>query len=249
MSKHIAGSTAFVTGSNRGIGFAIAEALLERGARRVYAAARRPESLQSLVERWGDRVVPVALDVTDAEQVAAAAAIAGDVDLLVNNAGVAGEMGGSILDEGALETARWEMEVNYFGLLQVSRALAPALQANAPGAVVNIASVAGLVNFPFAATYSVSKAAAHSTSQALRVALGDGVRVSAVYPGPVDTDMAADVPMEKTSAAEVAHAILDVVDRRDEEIFPDPMSAQMGAAYGDAPKAMERNVVAMAAAG
>lgn len=249
MTRHIAGSTAFVTGSNRGIGLAITEALLERGARRVYAAARRLDSLEGLLERWEERVVPVALDVTDAEAVAAAAALARDVDLLVNNAGVAGRMGVSILAGEALDTARWEMEVNYFGLLRVSRALAPALQANAPAAVVNIASLASLVNFPFAATYSVSKAAAHSASQALRVALGDGVTVSAVYPGPVDTDMAADVPMEKASAAEVAHAILDGVERGDEEIFPDPMSAQMGAAYGDAPKAMERNVVAMAAAG
>lgn len=243
-------AVAVVSGANRGIGKALVEAILSGGARKVYAGARRPETLADLRERWGERLVPVRLDVTKAEDLEALAETAADANLLVNNAGVAGALGRPILDDEAVDEARHEMEVNYFGVLNLTRALAPALARNGGGAVVNLASVASFVNFPLFQSYSASKAAAHSVTQALRLALaGQGTRVTGVYPGPVDTDMAADVPMEKTSSAEVAEAILEGLRNGAEEIFPDPVAREMGGAFLQDPKGLERNVAAMAAEG
>ena len=243
----IENSVALVTGANRGIGAAITRALLERGARKVYAGARRTESLTGLVEEFGDRVVPLELDVTDPEQVRAAADAARDVQILVNNAGVAGTANVLLTDPRAAEFEREEFEVNVFGLLAVTRAFAPALEANGGGAVVNLASVASLVSFPMFQTYSASKAAVHSLTQALRIALPD-TRVIGVYPGPIDTEMAEAIPFEKTSPQVVAGEILDGIESGTEEVFPDYMSREMGAGFLADPKGLERQVQGMAAA-
>jgi len=166
-SRRIEGAVALVTGANRGIGRALTEALLTRGVRKVYATARNPEVLRALRD---ERLVPLRLDVTDVEQIRAAGEAASDVELVFNNAGVVLARG--IADSTVLGQARREMEVNYFGPLQLLQRLAPTLARNGGGAVVNIGSAAGLTNFPFIPTYSASKAALHSLTQAARILLG-----------------------------------------------------------------------------
>jgi NAD(P)-dependent dehydrogenase (short-subunit alcohol dehydrogenase family) len=248
MSFPIKGTTALVTGANRGIGEAIVEALIAAGATRVYAAARNVGDLAALVALHGSKLVPVALDVTNAKQIAGAVVAAPDVQLLINNAGVAAHVGGSFTDVKWIEAGRQEMEVNFFGTLSVAQAFAPVLARNGGGAMVNIGSVASLVNFPLLAAYSASKAATHSITQAARMMLkSQGTQVFGVYPGPIDTRMAESVPFQKTLASDAARAIVNGIAAGTEEIFPDPMSQAMGAAFLADPKGLERQVGAMAA--
>jgi NAD(P)-dependent dehydrogenase (short-subunit alcohol dehydrogenase family) len=243
-AQRIEGAVALVTGANRGIGRALTEALLTRGARKVYAAARRPEALRALRD---ERLVPLRLDVTDADQIRVATEAASDVELVFNNAGVALARG--IEDSTVLDQARREMDVNYFGPLQLLQRLAPTLRKNGGGAVVNICSAAGLINIPFLPTYSVSKAALHSLTQAARILLGaQGTLVFGVYAGPVDTDMVRELPLPKTSPRAVAFAILDGIEAGHEDIFPDPFAIDFGRQFGSSPKAAERQIATMAAA-
>lgn len=240
---NIQGSVALVTGANRGIGRAIVDALLERGIAKVYAGARKVASLDELVKAHGDRVVAVALDVTDADQVAAAAAQAKDVRLLFNNAGVA--IGGALTDDNIVDVARQEMEVNYFAPLHMVQQFGATLAANG-GAVINIASVAGLTNFPFFATYSASKAAAHSLTQAIRALLApQGIASFGVYPGPIDTDMAKGLEMDKATPESTAHAILDGIESGTEDILPDPFAVGFGEQFQASPKTSEKQIAAM----
>ena len=242
----IDGTVALVTGANRGIGRALVEALLDRGAKKVYAGARRVESLADLTDRHGDRVVAFELDVTDAGQVREAAKLATDVGLLVNNAGVA--VGGGLTDDDVVDAARQEMEVNYFSPLHLVQRFAPVLGDNGGGAIVNISSIAGLSNFPFYPTYSASKAAAHSLTQAARVLLAEqGTAVHGVYPGPVDTDMSKDIDMDKATPDDVANAILDGVEAGAPDIFPDVFAAGFGEQFHASPKASEEQLAAMMA--
>ncbi len=246
MAVSIKESVALVTGANRGIGRAFVDELLARGARKVYAGARRPESLATLVDEYGDRVVPLRLDVTSAAEVDQAAALAGDVDVLVNNAGVATDA--TLIHSDALDGLRHELEVNVLGLLRVTQAFTPALRRNGPGAIVNLASVASFANFFMFPTYSASKAAVHSLTQALRVVFaGDDIVVTAVYPGPVDTDMAEAIPFEKTPPDTIARMVLDGVEAGEETVLPDPMSKEMGGAYYSDPRGLEDQVAQMAA--
>jgi NAD(P)-dependent dehydrogenase (short-subunit alcohol dehydrogenase family) len=243
--RKIDGAVALVTGANRGIGRAIVDALLQGGAKKVYAAARNPKSLEDLVKRHGDRLVPLKLDVTDAEQVASAVRVAGDVELVFNNAGVAEAT--ELTGASTLEQARREMEVNYFAPLTLTQAFAEGLAARG-GAVVNVSSIAGLTNFPFFPTYSASKAAVHSLTQGSRILLGSrGVAVFGVYPGPVDTDMAKDIPFDKTSPADVARAILDGIEAGQADIFPDAFAEGFGRQFHDSPKTSEEQIAAMVA--
>ena len=242
MGFEIAGRAALVTGANRGIGKAIVEALLESGASKVWAGARQLESLSELKAVHGDRLTVLKLDVTREEDVAEAARRATDVALVVNNAGVASAIGAPATDAGWMQAGRQEFDVNFFGSLAVSQAFAPTL-ARHQGAIVNVVSVAGLVNFPILLSYSASKAALHSLTQGLRAALkGQGVRVFGVYPGPVDTDMAKGIPMDKTPASEVARAILQGLAAGTEDIFPDPMARQFGETFLKSPKAVEEQL-------
>ena len=239
--QRIEGAVALVTGANRGIGRALTEALLTRGVRKVYATARNPEALIALHD---ERVVALRLDVTDVDQIRAAGDAASDVELVFNNAGVALARG--IADSTVLDQARREMEVNYFGPLQLLQRLAPTLARNGGGAVVNIGSAAGLTNLPFVPTYSASKAALHSLTQAARLLLqAQGTSVFGVYPGPVDTDMSRDVAMLKTSPRDVAFAILDGIEAGQEDIFPDPFAVDFGRQFESSPKASERQMAAM----
>jgi NAD(P)-dependent dehydrogenase (short-subunit alcohol dehydrogenase family) len=246
MSFVTTGTVAFVTGANRGIGRALVEALLARGAAKVYAAARQPDALASLVVAGRGRVVPVQLDVTRPDQVRAAAAQAPDVALVINNAGVLAKLGAAFTDAGWLDAGRQEYEVNVLGALAVTQAFAPILARNGGGTVANISSVAGLVAFDILTSYSASKAALHSVTQATRASLkGQGTYVAGIYPGPVDTDMAKGIDLEKATPAQAAAAILDGLEAGDEEIFPDPLSRQAGPLFLASPKALERQQLAL----
>src|SRR5438445_1685962 len=243
-AQRIEGAVALVTGANRGIGRALTEALLTRGVRKVYATARNPQALRALRD---ERLVSLRLDVTEVDEIRAVGDAASDVELVFNNAGVALARG--IADSTVLDQARREMEVNYFGPLQLLQRLAPTLARNGGGAVVNIGSAAGLTNIPFLPTYSASKAALHSLTQAAATLLGaQGTSVFGVYAGPVDTDMARELALPKTSPRDVACAILDGIEAGPEDIFPDPFAAAFGRVFGSSPKASERQIAAMTAA-
>jgi NAD(P)-dependent dehydrogenase (short-subunit alcohol dehydrogenase family) len=243
-AQKIEGAIALVTGANRGIGRALTEALLTRGVKKVYATARKPETLRGLSD---ERLIALRLDVTDVDQIRAVGEAAADVELVFNNAGVALATG--IGNSTVLDQARREMEVNYFGPLQLLHRLAPALARNGGGAVVNIGSAAGLTNVPFMPTYSASKAALHSLTQAARILLAaQGTSVFGVYAGPVDTDMARELALPKTSPRDVAFAILDGIEAGEEDIFPDPFAVDFGRQFGTSPKASERQMAAMTAA-
>lgn len=237
---------ALVTGANRGIGRALVEALVARGARKVYAASRRPDALAELVNASGGRIVGLRLDITNAADVRRAAEQATDVDLLVNNAAVVGYMFGGFDDPIWVDAARQEYETNVLGSLRVSQAFAPVLAEHGGGTIVNVSSVAGLVGFPPILTYSSTKAALHSLTQSSRQLLrGQGTFVVGVYPGPVDTDMAADLTVPKVSPASVATAILDGLEQGLEEIYPDPFAAEYGDVYAVNPKELEGRIAAM----
>lgn len=233
----IAGKTVLVTGANRGIGAALVDEALSRGAERVYAGVRRPRT-QPHPTRLDPRVVPVTLDITDRQQVHDAARIAGgSLDILINNAGVA--LQDDLSDREALQQ---HLAVNLFGTFDVTQALLPSL-IRSRGAVVNVLSIAALAALPILPAYSISKGATFSLSQSLRALLaGKGVSVHAVLTGPVDTDMTRGLDVPKASPASVATAIFDGVDNGEEEIFPDRMSQSVAQSWrSGVVKAMERS--------
>lgn len=233
------GKVALVSGGNRGIGKAIVVELLERGASKVYAGARNPDTLSVLADKYGDKLVPLKLDVTDATSVAEAAKTASDAEILINNAGVL--KFDSLLAKDAAETFAFHLSVNVHGLISLTNALVDRLRSRSAAAIVNVSSLAGLGNMPVIGTYSITKAAVHSITQGYRAELAnDNVLVTGVYPGPIDTEMAKDLPMEKDSPENVAKAIVDGIASGVEDVFPDVMSSQAGAAYGKDPKAIER---------
>src|SRR4051794_10428354 len=207
-AQRMEGTIALVTGANRGIGRALTEALLARGATKVYATAR---DLQALGPVRHPRLVPLLLDVTDAAQIRVVAEAVQDIRLVISNAGVT--FAHDFTESTDVDHARREMEVNYFGPLQLIQRLAPALAKNGGGAVVTVGSIAGLTNVPMFPTYSASKGALHSLTQAARALLGrQGTAVFGVYPGPVDTDMSRELKIPKASARDVAVAILDGIE-------------------------------------
>lgn len=236
-------TTALVTGANRGLGAALVTALVEAGARTVYAAARQPETLAQLVATAPDRIVPVQLDVTDDASVEALAKRLGELQVVINNAGVLAF--GDALTAPA-DDVRRQLDVNLFGTLRIAQAFAPRLRDQGHGAFVNILSVVALASMPGLAGYNASKAAAHSLTQSLRATLKPaGVSVHGVYPGPIDTDMAADIPFQKTSPAEVARAVVEGVRNGVSDIFPDPMAAEVGALWRRDPQAVEAQFAGM----
>ena len=211
----IEGSVVLVTGANRGLGLAYARAALAAGARKVYAAARDPASITL------EGVVPIALDVTNAQQVAAAARECGDVTLLINNAGIS--RGGGVLDASAdFEEARAEFETNFFGPWAMARAFAPVLKANGGGAVVNVLSALTWLSLPGAAGYSASKSAAWSLSNGLRHELREqGTLVTSVHVAFMDTDMARKFPGDKASPEDVARQTFAAVEAGEPEVLAD----------------------------
>jgi NAD(P)-dependent dehydrogenase (short-subunit alcohol dehydrogenase family) len=234
----IAGSAVLVTGGNRGIGQALVEEALRRGAKRVYAGTRRP-----LVHSDG-RVMPLTLDVTDAAQTQGALERVESLDILINNAGLA--LYDDLSDRAALER---HLAVNLFGTYGVTQAFLPLLT-RSRGAIVNVLSVTAFAAMPLIPAYSISKAAAFSLSQSLRALLASqGVKVHAVLTGPVDTDMSRGLDVPKASPEWVARAIFDGVETGEEDIFPDPMSESMAESWRNgAAKALERQNAALVAA-
>lgn len=247
MGFDVQGKVVLVTGANRGIGRALVEEAVRLGARKVYATARSKASVDPLVRAHPGVVVALELDVTDSAEIRAAAATAKDLELIINNAGVVELLGAELGSAEWRVAGRREMDVNLFGTLEVTQAFAPVLRANGGGALANVSSVAGLANFPALLSYSASKAALHSLTQATRTLLkGQGTYVAGIYPGPVDTDMGRQIPMAKAAPADVARQIFAGLEAGAEEIFPDPVAQQLGAGYLAGPKEIERAVAAMA---
>ena len=226
----VASRAILVTGANRGIGQALVEEALSRGAARVYAGARRP-----FIHR-DRRVTPLILDVTDAAQIEAAVDRVEALDILINNAGVA--LYDDLTDRGALEQS---LAVNLFGPWAVTNAFLPLL-ARSRGAIVNNVSLMAMAPLALTPSYAVSKAAAFNLSQSLRALLAaQGVGVHAVLTGPTDTDMTRGFEIPKASAESVARAIFDGVESGEEDIFPDPMSQTVADSWrASAAKALER---------
>lgn len=237
MSK-IKNRVALVTGANRGIGQEFVKALIGRGAKKVYAAARNTDTLTNLAQELGENVLPIKVDVTDQATIEQAAKYL-DVELLINNAGIAAFEGFVSADND--RAARVEMETNYFGTLSLVRAFAPILKVNGGGTIINMASIASYVSFPVLGSYSASKAALHSLTQGIRAELEEqGTQVTGVYPGPIDTDMAANFPMEKTPADIAVKAILDATEAGEEDVYPDDAAEAMIGQFLSNPKSLEK---------
>ena len=235
-------SVAFVTGAHRGIGRAFVDALLERGAKRVYAAARDLSALAPVVGLDPKRVRTVKLDVTSIADTQAAAALGKDVTLLINNAGVLA--GGGVVDL-PVAAVRDTMETNFYGVLNLTTAFVPVLERHG-GAVVNILTLLSMISLPRLAAYNASKAAGWSLTQSLRADLAKrGIAVHGVFPGAVDTDMARSLTIPKTPAIDVARATLAGVEAGDEDIYPDPMSKEVYSAWRKDHKAVERQFAAL----
>jgi NAD(P)-dependent dehydrogenase (short-subunit alcohol dehydrogenase family) len=238
MQTTFAGKSVLITGANRGLGQAFVEELLRRGAERVYAGTRQP------TVAGDERVTPVILDVTDPAQIQSAADSVDSLDILINNAGVS--VPDDLSDRSAFER---HLAVNLYGTLDVTQAFLPLLT-RSRGAVINIVSLGAVAAVPVLPAYSVSKAAMLSLTQSLRALLTSrGVGVYAVMPGPIDTDMVRALEIPKTPPQEVARATLDGVERGEDDIFPDPMSAPVAERWQTSPvKDMERQNAALVAA-
>lgn len=215
--------TALVTGANRGLGAAFAEALVERGARTVYAGARNPSSVTN------PRVVPVQLDITDPEHVSEAARRCADTTLLINNAAHA--TFSPLIAATTLEPARTEMETNYFGTLAMCRAFAPILAGNGGGALVNVLSIVSFCNVPAMGSFCATKAALWSLTNGVRIELRErGTLVVAVHSGFIDTRLAEGFDQPKHPPAQVAARVLAAIEAGDQEVLFDDRTRQMKAA-------------------
>ena len=227
-----------VTGSNRGIGQALVEEALRRGAKRVYAGTRQP------LAHLDGRVTPLTLDVTNAAQIKAAVESVESLDILINNAGLA--LYDDLSDRAALER---HLAVNLFGTYDVTQAFLPLLT-RSRGAIVNNASMMAFAPLPITPAYAISKAAAFNMTQSLRALLaGQGVRVHAVLTGPTDTDMTRGFDIPKAAPASVARAIFDGVEKGEEDIFPDLLSESLVEWWrGGVAKALEHQYAALVGA-
>jgi NAD(P)-dependent dehydrogenase (short-subunit alcohol dehydrogenase family) len=227
-----------VTGANRGLGQALVEEALSRGAERVYAATRRP------FPHPDPRVTPLVFDITDEAEVRGVAEQVESLDMLINNAGLA--LYDDLSDRAVLEQ---HLAVNLFGPWSLSQALLPQL-VKSQGAIVNVLSTASAAALPIIPSYSVSKAASWSMSQSLRALLAPrGISVHAVLAGPMDTEMSRELPVPKASTESVAQAIFDAVAAGEDDIFPDPLSATLVETWrAGAVKAMELQNATLVAA-
>lgn len=234
-------TTALVTGANRGIGKALVEALIQAGAKKIYACARDIETLN--VKQSTTEIIPLQLNVTDQQRVSEIAQEINDVTLLFNNAGVLDF--GDIL-EIPIENIQRNFDTNFYGTLNMARALSPVIEANGGGAIVNTLTLLSLASMPQLAAYNASKAAAWSLTLSLRASLANRlVEVYGVFPGAVNTDMLDGVEMPKTSPTDVAQAIVRGIQEGEEDIFPDPMSIEVYGAWKNDHKAVEKQFAQM----
>ncbi|OBP16830.1 short-chain dehydrogenase [Rheinheimera sp. SA_1] len=221
-------SVVFVTGANRGLGLVFAKQALAQGARKVYAAARNPDSITL------PGVIPVKLDVTNAEDIARVARDYPDVTLLINNAGVA-EMG-PMLVEGAEAMLRRQMETNVFGPLRLSQVFAPVLQQNGGGGIINVLSIASWITGPLLATYSVTKSAAWSMTNALRQELlAQQTQVLGLHVGFIDTDLTKDLDVPKVSPELVVAETFAGLEQGADQVLADEATRQVHGALSGYP--------------
>ena len=217
---NIDNAVVLVTGANRGLGLAFAREALARGARKVYAGVRDPSKIKLA------GVDAIRLDVTRAEDVAAAASRCTDVTLLINNAGIAAV--GGFLSADGIESARAQLETNFFGPLRLSRAFAPVLAANGGGAILNVLSVASWINSPVLAMYGASKSAAWALTNGLRLELrAQGTQVLGMHVGFVDTDLTRGIDLPKSSPEVIVRRTLDALEAGAEEVLADERARQI----------------------
>jgi len=246
MGLQVEGKNVLVTGANRGIGKAIVEGALSRGAAKVYLAVRNLDSARPLVEEHGDRVVPIQLDLEQPETILQAANTANDVDIVVSNAGVLKVS--NPLEADAIENLQYEIDINVFGLMRMAQAFAPVLKENGGGVFVQLNSVASLRSFADFATYCASKAAAYSITQSLRAVLAEqGTTVISVHPGPIDTDMAHSAGLGDLvePVTLVSDALFDAIENDRFHVFPDSTAQAVGGEY----QSFAENVVEPASSG
>jgi short-subunit dehydrogenase len=230
MSISVENKVALVTGANRGIGKEITKSFLDHGAKKVYLAVRDKDSTKELEEKYGDKVVTLHADLSNAKSIQELASQAKGVDIVVNNAGVGTPQ--NTIGEGVEENLQKQLDVNVFGLLRIANAFAETLITN-KGALVQMNSVASIKNFPHLSTYSASKAASYSLTQGLRADLGEkGVNILSVHPGPIDTEMASKAGFDNPSSTEnVSEGIVKALEKGDFHLFPDEMAKEIEKAY------------------
>lgn len=231
MTYDIAGKTVLITGANRGIGKVLVESFIANGAAKVYAAVRKLDSVAPLVAQYSNKVVPLYLDLLDAPSIQTAAQTAHDVQIVVSNAGAFQAV--TSLDDDAISSLDTLMNVNVYGLIRLAQAFAPVLKANGGGVFAQLNSVVSIKTFPEFTTYSVSKAAAYSITQALREQLGaQGTRVVSIHPGPIATDMGDDAGfVGAASPTLVAEALFRALNEDEFHVFPDAMAQEVGSVY------------------
>ncbi|MGV7210786.1 SDR family oxidoreductase [Oxalobacteraceae bacterium A2-2] len=218
-------SVVLVTGANRGLGKALAQAAVQAGARKVYGAARNPDSVTT------PGVTPIKLDVTSEADIAAAVQAIPDLTVLVNNAGIS--LGTGVMSDNAVAAARAELDANFFGPFLLSRAFAPVLGRNGGGAIVNVLSALSWISLPSTGTYSVSKAAAWALSNGLRGELrSQHTQVLAAHMGYMDTGMTAGVDAPKSAPADIAAAIVAALEANQDEVLADDTARQVRAGLG-----------------
>jgi NAD(P)-dependent dehydrogenase (short-subunit alcohol dehydrogenase family) len=236
---NIENKVVLVTGANRGIGKAIVESVIRHGAKKVYLAVRNLETTNQQVSEFGDKVVPVKVDIADASSIQALAKQAQDVDIVINNAGVLAAS--DLLTEQVEETLDYEMNVNVYGLLRMARAFYPILESKPESAFVQLNSIASIKNFTDFTSYSASKAAAFSITQGLRERfLSKGIQVLSVHPGPILTDMAQQAGIDEIAEPPsfVAEAIVEGLLSEQYLVFTDTMAKQFESVYSGYAEAM-----------
>lgn len=246
MAIHWQEQVVLVTGANRGIGLALVEGLITRKVRKIYVSGRDLSAIQETIKTYQSsttELIPLKLDVTSPTDIAHASARISELDLLVNNAGIA--IASGFTQSDSLGIANQEMATHYFGPLQLTYALSPALRRSRQAAIVNINSIAGITNMPVLGPYSAAKAALHSLTQGLRAELKqEEIFVQGVYPGPVATRLSAGYDAPKPLPGEVAAIILDSLEQRIEDVFPDALSQHWYQTFKTEPKQLEREYAA-----
>lgn len=232
MTYDIQGKTVLITGANRGIGKVMVDSFIDHGAAKIYAAVRTVSSAAPLVDRYGSKVIPIPIDLGNPSSIFQAAERAQDVDIVINNAGVLKTA--TPLAKDAIASIKFEMDINAYGLIYMAQAFAPVLKANGGGVFAQLNSIVSMKCFSSFATYSASKAAAYSITQALRELLEEqGTIVLSVHPGPIATDMgdAAGLTEIAEPPSLVPEGIIAALKNGEFHVFPDSMAQQVGGAY------------------
>ena len=244
MSYDIKDKVVFITGANRGIGKNITEAFLNHGAAKVYAAVRNLDSAKPLVEKYGDKVVPIYVDMTNEESIVNAAKTATDTEVLVSNAGVLSNT--NPFADDVFDSLQNEININVYGFIRIAKQFAPILKANGGGALIQLNSVASLKSFYDFSTYSASKAAAYSITQAMKEFFDQqGTAVVSVHPGPIDTDMAHNAGFGEIAEPVdlVSESIIDALNNGNFHAFPDSFAKMFEKDYqGFAQNIVEANL-------